>query len=120
MRSSARTPLAHRTVERVGKTAAPRLQIRIAQAREPGVARRQLVHAFEEAERLEERREGMRDRGVAPVEDAQPLGLDVEVRHVEVVVLNRVADAACGELAAELREPRRELAQQPELLPLER
>ena len=57
------------------ETAAPRLQIRVAQPREPRVGRRQLVDLLEEAERHDERREGMRDRRVAPVEQAQPLAL---------------------------------------------
>ena len=45
---------------------------------------------LEEAEGDDERDERVRDRRVAPVEDAQPLALRVDVRHVEVVVLDRL------------------------------
>src|SRR5919198_2495560 len=93
---------AHADREREGALEAvtPGLQIRVAQPREPRVGRRQLVELFEEAERDDERCEGVRDRRVAPVEQAQPRALRVEVPHVEVVVLNRLRQAVCGELAA--------------------
>ena len=49
----------------------------------------------------------MRDRRVTPVEDAQPFAVGVEVRHVEVVVLDRLWYVVWGEVGAELREARR-------------
>jgi hypothetical protein len=91
-----------------GETATPRLQVGVAQPPEPRVGRRQLVDLLEEAEGDDERGEGVRDRGVAPVEQAQPLVLCVEVRQVEVVLLNRLRYSVCGEFAAQLREARRE------------
>src|SRR6266542_4338889 len=62
----------------------------------------------------------MRDRRVAPVEQAHPLAVYVHVRHVEVVVLNALRYIVRGELAAELGEARRELAQPADLVALER
>jgi len=55
-----------------------------------------------------------------PVEDAQLLTLRVHVRHVQVVVLDRLRDAARIELVAELREAGCERAQPIDLLALER
>src|SRR5262249_36197920 len=111
---------ADRESERVGETATPRLQIRVAQPREPRIARRQVVDLLQEPERDTERCEGVRDRRVAPIEEAQPLTLCVDVRRVEVVVLNRLRYIVCGELAAQLHEAPPELAQPADLVELER
>ena len=59
---------ANRQLERPDETATPRLEIRVAQAREPRVGRRQLIDLLKETERYDERRERVRDRRVAPVE----------------------------------------------------
>ena len=86
--------------------AAPRLQVCVAESLEPRVRRRQPGDLFEESEGDDERRERVRDRRVAPIEYAQPLALRVEVRQVEVVVLNRLGDVMRGELRNPLRPGR--------------
>src|ERR671934_100204 len=57
---------------------------------------------------------------VAPVEHAQTGAVDVEVRVVQVVVLDRLRHAVRGELVAQLREPWREGSQPIDLLACER
>jgi hypothetical protein len=111
---------AERQRESVGESASPRLQIRVAQPREPRIVRGQRVDLFEEPERDDERRKGMRDRRVAPVEHAQPLATRIDVRVVEVIVLQRLGHAVGSELVAQLSEARGELAQQADLVLLER
>ena len=108
---------ADRKREGVGETRAPRLQIRVAEPGEPRVRGRQLVRLLEETEGDDERRERVRDRRVAPIEYAQPLALRVEVRQVEVVVLNRLGDVMRGELRNPLR-PGRSTAAPPSASPI--
>src|SRR5438270_2926545 len=78
----------HGERECVRKAASPRLQICVAQPREPRVARRQLVELLEEAEGDDERRKRVRDRRIAPVEHPQPLALSKAICHVQVASLN--------------------------------
>src|SRR4029079_9802023 len=66
-------PVTDRERERRGVPATPWLEIRVAQAREPRVARHQSRDLLEEPERDDERREGVGDRSVAPVEQPKPL-----------------------------------------------
>jgi hypothetical protein len=75
---------------------------------------------LEETERYDERRGRVRDRRIAPVEHAKLRALRVDVRHVQVVMLNRFWDVVGIELVAELREASRERAQPIDLLGLER
>ena len=62
----------------------------------------------------------MGDRRVAPVEHAQPSTVCVDVRHVQVVVLDRFRHLVCGQLVAELGETRHEATKAPHLVALER
>src|SRR5262249_35469799 len=98
---------ADRERERAAKTATPRLQVRIAQAREPRIGRWQLGGLLQESERDDERRKRVRDRRVAPVDQAQPLAPSVDVVHMQIVVLNRLRYVVRGELGAQLGEARR-------------
>jgi hypothetical protein len=88
----------------------PRLEVGVAEPREPRVSRREAGALLEEAEGDNQRRERMTDRGVAPVEHPQVLAARVQVRVVEVVVLDRLRHVEGCELHAQLREPRREVA----------
>src|SRR2546423_15051216 len=99
---------ADRERERALEPAAPRLQIGIAQPREPRVARRQLVDLLEEPERDDERREGVRDRRVAPVEQPQAVALRVDVLPVEIVGPDRPRHVVRGRLAPKLPRTRRQ------------
>src|SRR5207247_1898045 len=99
---------AHGQRERARQTAPPRLEVGVAQPRKPRARGRQSVHLLEEPECNEEGREGVRDRGITPVDHAQSIALAVEVGQVEVVVLDRRRDAVRGQLGAELREARNE------------
>src|ERR687887_2262122 len=113
-------PHPDRQLEGLGETVTPRFQVCITQPGEPRVTRPQLIEFLEEAERHDQGRERMRDRRVSPVEEPEPLVLDVEVGHVEVVVLDRLRQFVSGELRAQLLEPRCEPAQPLDLLALQR
>jgi len=107
---------AQRQRDRIRETVAPGLEIRVAQPLEPGVVRGEAVDLLEEPERHDERRERMRDRRVSPVEDAQAVVQCVHIRHVQVVVLDRIGDAVRVELGAELGKTRCKRAQRGEVL----
>src|SRR5919197_2971121 len=111
---------ADRELEDLGESLPPRLQVGVAQPREPRVARRELRELLEEAEGHDQRGERMGDRRVSPVEEPEPLVLDVEVGHMEVVVLDRLRHVMSGELGAELLEPGSETSEPVDLLALER
>src|SRR5439155_945152 len=98
----------------------PRLQIYVAQPREPRVARRQFVELLEEAEGNDERRKRVRDRRIAPVQHPQPLASSKDICHVQVVVLNRLGHLACGQFAAQLRKAWGKLPEPVDLMTVER
>jgi hypothetical protein len=62
----------------------------------------------------------VRDRGVTPIEQPEPLTSDVDVRHVQVVVLNRLRDAVPRQLVAQLGNARGKPTQKAELVAVER
>ena len=59
-------PDAHRQREGVPQAGAPRLQVRVAQAAEPRVVRREPIALIEEAERDDQRGERVGDGAVPP------------------------------------------------------
>ena len=65
----------------------PRLEVGVAQPREPRIADGQLVEVQERDERREER---VRDARVSPVEDPRRAVARVDVRAVQIVVLDRL------------------------------
>src|SRR6266851_8448261 len=100
-----------REFERLFQAAPPRLEVGVAQPMEPGVIGTKSVELLEEPERLQQRKEGMRDRRVSPIDDAEPTVVCIEVCHVEVVVLDRFLDSELSQHGAEFGEARRVIPQ---------
>src|SRR3954452_6089031 len=109
-----------RQIEDVPNVVAPRLQVRVPQPCEPRVFGRQAVDLREEAEDLEQREEGMADRGVTPIEHTQLIALGVDVVHVKVVVLHGWSDTARRQLRAAFLEASSERSQRCSLASIKR
>ena len=112
-------PSARRRSARVPK-ARPGLEVRVAVALELGSVLVEAQVVGEHPHGHVEGEERVRDAGVAPVEeDVRPVP-DEHVPVVEVVVLDRLRELVGGELLAEPRDGRRQLAQARQLLGGER
>lgn len=116
----AKVPTRMASANASGETSAPPLEVPVAQPREPRVAGRQLSALLQEAEGDDEGRKWMRDRRVAPVEHTHAAVVHVQVRVVEVVVLDRLRHVVGSELVAQLSEAGCKVPQSVYLVPLKR
>ena len=112
-------PNAHCEVETCTEVSIPRLQVRIPEASEPRVIRRQPIDLLEPFEGHHQGSEGVADTGIAPIEDAQRRPIDEQAPEVQVVVLDGRHLGRRRELGAESVELGREGPQAADLARLD-